>query len=84
MTGQRDVTCRELVAFLADYLAGRLGAGERAAFDRHLAECPECVAYLESYAATIRLAQAAHADGASPPDLPEALVHAILASRTRS
>ena len=51
------LTCREMTDFLADYLDGSLGVAERHLFDEHLAGCPECIAYLRSYAETIRLAR---------------------------
>jgi anti-sigma factor RsiW len=79
------MTCRELIAFLADYLAGQLPAEERRVFEEHLAECPDCVAYLETYEATIRLGKDAFSsvqdtDCADPP---EELMAAILAARRR-
>ena len=45
----------------------------------HLAECPDCVNYLQSYLATIRLEEAAFAEPAEV--VPEDLVRAILAAR---
>ena len=78
------LTCRELTDFLADYFAHGLGPDERALFERHLAECDECVAYLRSYATTMRLAKDAHAEDRVPADVPEALVRAILAARRTS
>lgn len=79
MTRRPYLQCREIIAFLADYIDGVLAAGTRSEFDRHLAVCPSCVAYLASYEATIRMAKAAsrEADAGEPP---EELVHAILAS----
>lgn len=76
-------TCREIFAFLADYLDDALGAEERVAFERHLSVCPACVAYLDGYRETIRLAREALADGAevTPPEVPDELVSAILRSR---
>jgi anti-sigma factor RsiW len=61
--------------------AGELEAAARAAFDVHLAACPECVAYLRSYARTIAAARDAHA--VDPTAMPEALVRAIVAARRR-
>jgi len=42
-----DLSCREFVALVTDYLEGALSDRLRARFDRHLAECPHCVTYLE-------------------------------------
>jgi anti-sigma factor RsiW len=77
-----DRTCRELVDFVGDYLAGDLPPDVRSAFDAHLAECPDCVAYLRSYEDTIRLARGAGADPVPAP-VPTSLVRAILAARRR-
>ena len=80
-----ELTCREVADFLADYLAGELGADDRSLFEEHLADCPECVAYLRSYADTIRLARNAwgEPDDPVPASVPEGLVRAILAARRR-
>ena len=77
------VTCRELIDFLDDYVAGELPPEQAALFERHLAVCPSCVAYLASYRETIRLARGA----AEPPaveDVPPELLTAILATVTRN
>jgi anti-sigma factor RsiW len=57
-----------------------------AEFDRHLAKCPWCVRYLDSYRKTIQLTQALAASDSSspPPDAPEELVLAILSARGHS
>jgi anti-sigma factor RsiW len=77
------MTCGELVSFLAAYLDGGLPEPERARFAAHLVECPECVAYLESYRETVKLAKGAFAapDDAVPADVPDDLVRAILDAR---
>ena len=76
-----DLTCREMTDFLADYLDGSLALAERRLFDKHLAGCPECIAYLRSYAETIRLARQTSEDDALPATIPGELVRAILAAR---
>jgi len=77
------MTCREFIDFLMEYLSGELSARERAEFERHLADCPDCSAYLRSYEETIKLGKAAFADPDAPvpQDVPKELVQAILASR---
>ena len=79
------MTCREFTDFLMGYLSGELCASERAEFERHLADCPDCAAYLRSYKETIKLGKVVFADpdAAVPKDVPEQLVQAILASRGR-
>jgi hypothetical protein len=46
-------------------------------FERHLAICPSCVAYLKTYERTVLLAKAS-ADDPAPDEIPESLVKAIL------
>ena len=79
------MTCRALIEFLADYLAGDLPAEVRRVFEAHLGECPECVTYLRGYADTVQLARACAAtDDAVPAEVPERLVWAIVAARQRA
>ena len=54
-----DLSCRELVELVTDYLEGTLPAHERARFEAHLGECEACVAYVEQMRTTVVLAQAA-------------------------
>jgi anti-sigma factor RsiW len=77
------MTCREFAEFLMQYLSDELSPAERVVFDRHMAECLDCVAYLRTYQETIRLEKAAFADpaGSLPDEVPEDLVRAILAAR---
>jgi anti-sigma factor RsiW len=80
----RMLSCRELIEFLADYLDGALPAGERVAFDAHLAVCPYCVDYLASYRETIHLGRQALAEKAEQlEEIPVELVAAILDARGR-
>jgi len=79
----RELTCRELSEFIADYVAGELAPQERSVFDEHLAECPDCRDYLRTYADTIRLAKDAYANEPVPADVPEELVRAIVVARQR-
>ena len=77
------MSCREVVEFLMEYLSGELHHEQRAAFEEHLGECPECVAYLETYEETVKLAKTLHDHPDDQPahDVPEDLVQAILAAR---
>ncbi len=79
------MTCRELTEFLIDYVDGSLAPAERAAFDAHLGECPDCVTYLRNYEETIRLGKDLCKDehDAIAEDVPEELVQAIVAARRR-
>jgi len=81
------LTCKELLDFLSDYMEGELADVQRAEFDRHLAVCPSCLNYLETFKATIVLGKAslcAADDDPPPPEVPEQLIQAILAARKKS
>jgi anti-sigma factor RsiW len=47
------MTCKELVEVITEYLEGTLPAEDRARFDRHLAGCEGCHAYLDQMRETI-------------------------------
>jgi predicted anti-sigma-YlaC factor YlaD len=49
----RDLTCRQLVARLADDLDASLDARTRAEIAAHLRECAPCRAYLRTYRRTV-------------------------------
>ncbi len=87
MTDHRDLpTCREVIEeFLAAYVAGELEGDVLDRFERHLALCPSCVAYVDSYRRTIDVARGAidSAEAKAEADPPEDLVRAILAARLR-
>jgi anti-sigma factor RsiW len=46
------LTCRELTELVDAYVDGRMGFGDRARFQIHLAICPGCRAYVEQLRAT--------------------------------
>ena len=55
MTEHDELTCRELVELVTDYLEGALTPSARARLEEHLAGCNGCSAYLEQMRTTIRL-----------------------------
>ncbi len=75
------ITCRELIDFLHDYVDGALPAAQRVVFEDHLKICPDCVDYVGEYRRTIRAAASTKDAGETP--LPDALVRAILAARSK-
>lgn len=79
------MTCRELIDFLGAYFDGELSRDVRLRFEEHLAACPECSAYLETYRQTLKLAKDAfhEMDDPVPADVPEDLVKAILSARRK-
>jgi anti-sigma factor RsiW len=44
---QTEITCRELVELVSDYIEGRLPRAERRRFETHLARCPWCTRYVD-------------------------------------
>ena len=42
-----QISCRELVELVTDYLEGALPAPERERFERHIAGCDACSGYIE-------------------------------------
>ena len=49
-----DLTCKELVELVTEYLEGALSADERARFEAHLQGCGGCRAYLTQMRQTVR------------------------------
>ena len=47
------MTCREAIDVLADFLEAALGPDLARELDAHLAQCPECSAYLATYRRTV-------------------------------
>jgi anti-sigma factor RsiW len=74
------MTCQQLIDFIAKYRDDELPADQRVEFERHLAVCPSCVAYLKTYEQTVLLAKASAQDSV-PGEIPDALVKAILEAR---
>lgn len=74
-----DMSCREFVEFLMDYLDDGLEPEPRRVFEEHMQLCPPCVSFLETYRETIQLGKFACSEQLEA--VPEALVQAILAAR---
>lgn len=80
------ISCRDVVDFLDRYLTGGLDPDEVAKFERHLSECPPCVAYMHTYQSARALSRAVLKDARAVPEevteeVPEDLVQAILSAR---
>lgn len=52
---QADITCRELVEVITDYLEDAMALDERARFEAHLDGCEGCTTVVEQFRATISL-----------------------------
>ncbi|HEX9162914.1 MAG TPA: zf-HC2 domain-containing protein [Thermoanaerobaculia bacterium] len=85
MSARPYITCRELIAFIADYFEGGLTEIQALDFQRHLAVCDSCRAYLATYERAMRAGkETMRYDDAANEDAPEDLIRAVLASRQRS
>jgi anti-sigma factor RsiW len=80
-----ELTCRDFIEFLMDYLDGSLPADQWSRFEAHIEDCPSCVDYLESYRATSILSAEALLESSAElsDEVPEELVRAVLAARSR-
>ena len=78
------ITCRELIGFLDEYVANAMTPDRQQAVNQHLAVCPDCVNYLDSYRKTIALGRAAFAelDAPAPATVPAGIIKAVLASKS--
>lgn len=59
-------TCQALVELLCDYLEGDLPPEEKKELDRHMMDCPPCLAFLNTYRKTAQLCRSLR-----PQDIPE-------------
>jgi anti-sigma factor RsiW len=50
---ERELTCKELVELVTEYLEGKLSMGDQKRFSEHLALCDGCQAYLQQMRVTM-------------------------------
>lgn len=76
------LTCRDVIAVLADLSSGELAPVQMRESRRHLAACRSCAAYRRSYRATVRLAREAFRspEDAGKAEMPEAMIGRVLAA----
>lgn len=78
-----NLCCRDFSDFLMAFLDGELTADIACRFDQHLAKCPPCKTYVDTYRTTVNLAKEACCPKANPqlakmpPELLTAILHAI-------
>lgn len=68
-----EMTCKELVELVTNYLEGTLPEAERARFEAHLATCNGCTHYLAQMRETIHLTGVLREDDVQPPAIAELL-----------
>jgi anti-sigma factor RsiW len=79
----KDIVCLSGVELLMEYLEGTLAPDTRDAIDAHVAGCPRCVAFIDSYVKAPRILRDATA-AAMPADLEASLLAALRARRERA
>jgi anti-sigma factor RsiW len=78
----KNIACVSGVELLMDFLEGVLPADLHASLEEHVAGCPRCAAFVESYRATPRILREATMTATLPADI-EASLRAFLRERTR-
>jgi len=48
-----DITCRELVELVTEYFEGALDRADRRRFEKHIAACVNCAAYVDQMRQTV-------------------------------
>lgn len=61
-----NITCREFVELVTEYLDGQLDADTRARFEQHVAQCPGCATYLDQIHEATQLLGRVTLDSISP------------------
>ena len=61
-----ELTCKELVEVVTEYLEGRLPPTERVRFEEHVAFCSWCRTYLDQMRETVRLTGTLRENDLSP------------------
>lgn len=82
MSTHEEMTCRELVEVVTDYLDDTLPKHDRARLEEHLEECPYCVEYIEQMRQTIE-ALGELSEESIAPETREELVEAFRGWRSR-
>jgi len=62
-----EISCKQLVDLMADYLEESISDEARAQFEQHLAECGYCSAYVQQMHMTINLTKKLSESEASKP-----------------
>jgi primosomal protein N'' len=61
------MSCKELVELVTEYLEGSLSWRQRRRFDKHLALCHGCNAYVEEFRVTLRALGTLREEDVPPP-----------------
>jgi predicted anti-sigma-YlaC factor YlaD len=80
----RELTCRDVVELVTDYLEDAVDIGLRTRIDEHLRLCEGCRRYLDEMRATIATLGRIPRDTEVPEELGAALLEAFRTSRGRT
>ena len=69
-----EISCRQLVELVTDYLDGALTSADRARFESHLSACPGCTTYVDQLRETVRLTGRRLTEGTLPDEMRETLL----------
>jgi anti-sigma factor RsiW len=61
-----EITCRELVELVTDYLEGAMPPGDRSRFEEHLVMCDGCANYVDQMRETKRAVGTLSEESISP------------------
>ena len=62
------LTCEQITEFIIDYISQELPEATHASFEAHLRNCPDCVAFLNTYRQSIRATRSLSVE-AIPPEM---------------
>jgi anti-sigma factor RsiW len=82
MSTHEEMTCRELVEVVTDYLDDTLPKQDRARLEEHLEQCPYCMEYIEQMRQTIEALGELREESIAP-ETREELVEAFRGWRSR-
>ena len=71
MSGPEDLTCRELVELVTDYLDHRLAVEEHVQLEQHLVLCTGCRNHLDQMGSTLRVLRTVPEEELRPEALEE-------------
>jgi hypothetical protein len=71
-----ELTCKEIVEVIGDYLAGDMAADDRVRFEQHVHACTWCLTYLDQMRTTQALTGTLHEE-ALPDDAKQRLLDAF-------
>jgi anti-sigma factor RsiW len=77
-----EMSCREMVEHLSDYLDGELDAALQRTIEAHGGECPPCRVFIRTLRKTVEAVRSLPREPL-PPAARRALVRALLQARSR-